>query len=248
MPFLNKLIQSIRPSRLPESAPAEAYDIWSQSYDNQPDNLMLALDGEVCGGLLDRTRVAGSVVADVGCGTGRHWQTLYGQGPARLVGFDVSPGMLARLQAKYPLAETHLLAGERLVPLGDRVCDLVLSTLTIAHIPDIRAALREWLRVLRPGGDIVLTDYHPAALARGGQRTFREGDRVIAVRNHIYPIEKIRRICRQLGLREENVVERKIDDSMRHYYEKQGALALFERFRGVPIIYGLHLKKPDASE
>ncbi|HVS97514.1 MAG TPA: class I SAM-dependent methyltransferase [Puia sp.] len=248
MPFLNKLIQRVRPSRLPEAAPAEAYDVWSKSYDSQPDNLMLALDGELCGQLLDRVPLRGKLVADVGCGTGRHWQRLYEQRPARLVGFDVSTGMLARLQVKYPLAETHLLTSERLSPMADGGCDLVLSTLTIAHIANLRAALREWARVLRPGGDIIVTDYHPAALARGGQRTFRESDRVIAVRNHVYPIEKIRRLCRQLGLREQSLVERKIDDTMRPYYEKQAALALFERFRGVPIIYGLHLKKPDASE
>ncbi|HXB95661.1 MAG TPA: hypothetical protein VNU70_10895, partial [Puia sp.] len=97
-------------------------------------------------------------------------------------------------------------------------------------------------------GEMILSDYHPAALARGGQRTFREGQRVIAVRNHVYPIEKILAICRQLGLQEVSVTERRIDDTMRHYYKKQGALPLFERFRGVPIIYGIHLKRSDAAE
>jgi ubiquinone/menaquinone biosynthesis C-methylase UbiE len=118
----------------------------------------------------------------------------------------------------------------------------------MAHIPDIRSAFREWIRLLKPGGELILTDYHPAALARGGQRTFREGKRVIAIRNHIYPIAKIRRICRQLGLLELRVMERMIDDTMRHYYEKQGAMPIFERFRGVPIIYGLHLIKSNEAE
>jgi ubiquinone/menaquinone biosynthesis C-methylase UbiE len=243
MPFLNKLMQSVRSTRLPETAPADAYDIWAQSYDDQPDNLMLALDAELCGQLLGKVPVSGKVVADVGCGTGRHWQRLYDQRPARLVGYDVSAGMLDKLQHKYPDAETHLLDGGHLSHLETAGCDLVLSTLTIAHIPDIRAALAEWTRILRPGGAMIITDYHPAALARGGQRTFREGKKVIAVRNHIYPVAKIRRICRQLGLREQCLIERKIDGTMRHYYEKQGALPLFERFAGVPIIYGFQLKK-----
>ena len=94
---------------------------------------------------------------------------------------------------------------------------------------------------------MIITDYHPVALARGGQRTFREGEKVIAVRNHIYPLARITACTRQLGLHEVERVEKRIDDTMRPYYEKQNALAVFERFNGVPIIYGIHLKKTDAS-
>jgi ubiquinone/menaquinone biosynthesis C-methylase UbiE len=248
MPFLNKLKQYIRRTRHRESEPASAYDIWALSYDNQPDNLMLALDEQLCTELLGGALVSGKVVVDIGCGTGRHWKKLYDKGPARLVGYDVSEGMLNRLREKYPQAETYLMKDQQLTHLEAGCCDLVLSTLTMAHIPDIRSAFREWIRLLKPGGELILTDYHPAALARGGQRTFREGKRVIAIRNHIYPIAKIRRICRQLGLLELRVMERMIDDTMRHYYEKQGAMPIFERFRGVPIIYGLHLIKSNEAE
>ena len=204
---------------------------------------MLALDEELCSDLLRPIDIHGKVVADVGCGTGRHWKKLFDRGPARLSGYDVSGGMLDRLRQKYQGAETYQLENERLTGLADDSCDLVLSTLTVAHIPDLEAALREWCRVLAPGGDILITDYHPQALARGGQRTFREGDRVIAVRNYIYPLKKIRAIADRLGLQVVELRERKVDDTMRPYYEKQQALAVFERFFGVPIIYGIHLKK-----
>ena len=244
---MNKLRQYLRPARRKESEPAAAYDIWALSYDHQPDNLMLALDEELCGSLLARVPVSGKVIADIGCGTGRHWKKIVDRQPARLVGYDVSGGMLEILRKKFPAAETHQLKDHRLPELGDGSCDLLLSTLTMAHIPDPEAALTEWCRILSPGGEMIITDYHPVALARGGQRTFREGERVIAVRNHIYPISRILACTRQLGLCEVNVVEKKIDDTMRPYYEKQNALAVFERFNGVPIIYGLHLKKTDAA-
>jgi ubiquinone/menaquinone biosynthesis C-methylase UbiE len=248
MPILNTLMQLLHPARRPESAPVEAYDLWAQHYDDQPDNLMLALDRSLCQELLASLSLAGRTIVDVGCGTGRHWQALFDHSPARLAGYDVSKGMLDRLQKKYPLAETHLLTGAPLAGLDDSSCDLVLSTLTVAHIPDLPAALTEWNRVLKPGGVMLITDYHPTALARGGQRTFREGERVIAVRNHIYPIPRLLSITRQLGLTEISVTERKIDESMRPYYDKQNALPVFRRFLGVPIIYGLYLKKPDAAQ
>jgi ubiquinone/menaquinone biosynthesis C-methylase UbiE len=247
MPLLNKLIQYIKPGRRKESEPAAAYDIWAISYDNQPDNLMLALDEALCTDLLRPVIITGMVVADVGCGTGRHWKKIFDRQPARLLGYDVSPGMLAILRQKYPGSETYLLEGPSLRELPDASCDLVLSTLTVAHIPDLDAALREWCRVLKPGGEMIITDYHPEALAKGGQRTFREGEKVIAIRNHVYPVQQIAALTGRLGLQELQVVEKEIDDSMRPYYEKQQALAVFERFRGVRIIYGIHLKKPDAA-
>jgi ubiquinone/menaquinone biosynthesis C-methylase UbiE len=248
MPIINAIKQLFQPDRQPESDPAEAYDIWAESYDNQPNNLMLALDQALFQELMAALSLGNSTIADIGCGTGRHWPALYSRSPARLAGYDVSEGMLNRLHAKYPHAETHLLSGPSLTGLADDTCDLVLSTLTIAHLPDLRAALAEWYRVLKPGGHLLITDYHPAALAKGGQRTFSEGDQLIAVRNHIYPIPELLAVARRLGLIEITLIEKKIDETMRPWYEQQNALHVFRRFLGVPIIYGLHLTKPDAAQ
>jgi ubiquinone/menaquinone biosynthesis C-methylase UbiE len=248
MPLFNKLRQYIRPSLRKESEPAAAYDIWALSYDHQPDNLMLALDEELCGGLLARTIVTRRVIVDIGCGTGRHWKKLFDRQPSRLIGYDVSEGMLDILRQKYPQAETYLLSDQRLPEVAHASCDLVLSTLTIAHIPDLGAALTEWCRVLKPGGEMIITDYHPTALIKGGQRTFRKGDRVIAIKNHIYPVPEVLAMAQALGLEKLSLIETRIDDTMRPYYEKQNALPVFNRFRGVPIIYGIHLKKTDAAQ
>jgi ubiquinone/menaquinone biosynthesis C-methylase UbiE len=248
MPILNTLKQLFHPVRQPESEPAEAYDIWSQHYDDQPDNLMLALDQALCLDLLATLPLTGKTIVDIGCGTGRHWPALFNLSPARLMGYDVSTGMLSRLRIKYPHAETYLLSDTTLTGLANDSCDLVLSTLTVAHIPDLVAALTEWNRVLKPGGTMLITDYHPTALAKGGQRTFREGEQLFAVRNHIYRIPRLLAITRRLNLTKVTFTERKIDESMRPYYEKQNALPVYRRFLGVPIIYGLHLKKPDVAQ
>ncbi|HLZ88512.1 MAG TPA: class I SAM-dependent methyltransferase [Puia sp.] len=248
MPILRKIKETLLPSRRPVTEPAAAYDIWALSYDHQPDNLMLALDERICTDLFGRTVIDGRVVADIGCGTGRHWNKLLSHRPARLVGYDVSSGMLDILRKKYPQAETYLLQGGLLSELGTGSVDLVVSTLTIAHIPNIVAALVEWNRILKPGGEMILTDYHPAALVKGGQRTFTDSGKVIAIRNHVYPIRKIRAIARKLGFRELTVIEKRIDETMIPYYEKQNALATYQRFQGVPIIYGIHLKKSDVAE
>src|SRR5579871_6849887 len=111
MPILRKIKEALLPARKPTTEPAAAYDIWALSYDHQPDNLMLALDEELCNQLFRQAVLRGKVIADIGCGTGRHWKKLLSHQPARLVGYDVSSGMLEILQQKFPDAETYLLQG-----------------------------------------------------------------------------------------------------------------------------------------
>ena len=223
--------------------PGAAYNLWAAGYDNQPGNLMLDLDEAITGDFLSQKDITGKVLVDIGCGTGRHWNKIFSKSPGRLVGYDVSAGMLAKLKQKFPGAETFLLKGNQLAGMPDRSCDLIISTLTIAHIEKIENAMEEWNRVLKPGGEMFLTDYHPEALAKGGRRTFKHQNKLIAVRNYIHPIEKIKRIAGQLGLVETRFTEKIIDDSVKGYYENQQALAIFEKFRAVPIIYGIQLKK-----
>ncbi len=225
------------------SEPREAYDVWALAYDNQPGNLMLDLDEQITGEFLAGKELAGKTVADIGCGTGRHWKKIFLKSPARLVGFDVSTGMLEKLKEKFPAAETFLLKDNRLQGLANSSCDLLISTLTIAHIENIEEAFSEWNRVLKTGAGIWITENHPEALAKGGQRTFKHEGKLIAVKNYIHSFEKIRALAGQLGWKEIRFTEKIIDDSVKSYYEKQNALAVFEKFRGVRVIYGIHLKK-----
>jgi ubiquinone/menaquinone biosynthesis C-methylase UbiE len=226
-----------------EKSPAVAYDMWASAYDDQPGNLMMDLDEEIFGSFLKDMDLTGEVVADIGCGTGRHWKTILDKNPQRLIGYDVSVEMLKRLQEKYPVAVTHLLTENKLHGLEDNSCGLLISTLTIAHIENLEEALSEWNRVLKPGGEIIITDYHPELLAKGGKRTFKYKNKTIAIQNFIHPIEKIKAIARQLGWNEIRFAEEKIDEAVKEYYENQYALSLYEKFKGTAVIYGIHFKK-----
>lgn len=233
-----------RRASLPETPPAEGYNLWAPAYDAQPDNLMLALDEALFADLLQGLAVAGTTIVDVGCGTGRHWAKLLAQGPAALVGYDVSEGMLAMLQQKMPSAQVHLLDATGLLAYtADNSADIVISTLTIAHIPDAATAIAEWCRVLKPGGHLLITDYHPTALAKGGNRSFAYQGKTVHLKNHVHAIDKIKAELGQRGVGVLRLVERTIDDSMQHWYAKQNALAVFQQFKGTPIIYGLLAKK-----
>ncbi|MES2006098.1 MAG: class I SAM-dependent methyltransferase [Bacteroidota bacterium] len=233
-------------SPLKETDPEAAYDLWAAGYDAQPENLMLFLDDALFTELLKPVTITGKRLLDIGCGTGRHWQKLLQLHPASLAGYDVSEQMLLVLKQKFPSQKTTRLTGH-LLEEADNSCDLLVSTLTLAHIPDPAEALAEWTRVLTPGGDIIITDYHPGALEKGGNRTFRYNKQLVAVKNYVHSLEKLMAIVKQLDLTVVRIADRKVDASVKNWYQKQGALAVYEKFEGTPIIYGIHLKKKDAA-
>jgi ubiquinone/menaquinone biosynthesis C-methylase UbiE len=235
-----------QPSSIKKDAP-EAYDLWSSSYDNQPDNLMLALDDRLFSTLLETMDVRDKMIADIGCGTGRHWDKILSKNPGKLTGYDVSQGMLDKLLAKYPQSEVKKIYNNLYLDKPGQSFDIIISTLTIAHITDIDEAIRIWCRLLKPSADIIITDFHPEALALGGSRTFMHGYRKISINNHVHRLETLQSKFEEQGfvmIREEH---RRIDDTLKHYYEKHGALDVFKKFRGVPMIYGMHLRRSNAT-
>ena len=163
--------KNIFPSAIKERGVVEAYDIWADNYDTQPGNLMLDLDELVFHELLDTLDIKNKDIADIGCGTGRHWPQILKEDIASITGFDVSAGMLNKLKQKFPSAKTHTITDNYFTEITDNTYDFILSTLTVAHIENIEEALQAWSRILKTTGDIIITDFHPNALAFGGKRT-----------------------------------------------------------------------------
>jgi len=225
-----------------------AYEIWSETYDKQPGNLMLDLDEKIFADLIESIDLKNKGIADIGCGTGRHWEKLYKKQPAFVMGFDVSSGMLRQLLRKYPAALTYHIMDNQMKKIPDDFIDCLVTTLTIAHIEDIEEAISAWSRVIKQDGDLVITDFHPEMLARGGKRSFRHGNRSFSVKNFIHSLEKLERICLKYNFSIVKRAERKVDEKVKNYYESQQAIHVYNRFLGTPIIYGIHLRKNRATE
>jgi demethylmenaquinone methyltransferase / 2-methoxy-6-polyprenyl-1,4-benzoquinol methylase len=98
------------------------------------------------------------VAADVACGTGALTRELEATAPGALVvGLDFSEGMLARAGAG------HFAAGDATrLPLADASVDVVTIAFGLRNLPDPAQGLREFRRVLRPGGRLVVCEFsHP---------------------------------------------------------------------------------------
>jgi demethylmenaquinone methyltransferase/2-methoxy-6-polyprenyl-1,4-benzoquinol methylase len=100
---------------------------------------------------------SGDKVIDVGIGTGllaREACALIGvQG--RLIGVDPSPGMLA--QVDLPGVELRAGRAEE-VPCATGEADFLSFGYAFRHVSDVDAALQEFLRVLRPGGRLLILE------------------------------------------------------------------------------------------
>jgi ubiquinone/menaquinone biosynthesis C-methylase UbiE len=98
-------------------------------------------------------------VLDVGCGNGGYHPKLAERGVSA-VAMDQSPGMVRdahRQAVERDLPVRVLQADAQMLPFADAAFDRAMANHMLYHVPDIRAALREMRRVVRPGGRIVLT-------------------------------------------------------------------------------------------
>ncbi|MFC4499170.1 MULTISPECIES: methyltransferase domain-containing protein [Streptomyces] len=105
---------------------------------------------------------AGSHVLDVGCGTGADVRALAVRvGPGgRVVGLDSSEQLIGRGRPAGPGAApvefVHGQAGA--LPFPDAAFDVARAERVIEHVPDPQAAVAEMLRVVKPGGQVLVTD------------------------------------------------------------------------------------------
>ena len=106
----------------------------------------------------------GETVVDVGSGAG--FDSLIASrlvGPSgRVIGFDMTPEMLKKAQAgAAAMGATNVEFREGLaesLPLPDIVADLVISNGVLNLTLDKTETLREWCRILKPGGRLQVGD------------------------------------------------------------------------------------------
>jgi len=100
----------------------------------------------------------GSVV-DLGCGTG-FWLPVYAAEASRVIGVEPDLSLLPAAEAAIgALPNAEVVAGSaEHIPLPDRCADVVHARFAYFFPPDTDAGLAEVLRVLRPGGHLVVVD------------------------------------------------------------------------------------------
>ncbi len=164
----------------------EGYAIWAASYD--APNPLIDVEEPVVDAILAALPPIKSAI-DVGTGTGRIARKLARQGVADVLGVDATPEMLAvardnaRREELHNLRFEHAVIGDEGLPAASDTFDLLTCGLMLCHLPDLRRAITECVRVVRPGGRLLLTDFHPATSSFGWRTDHVTPDGVLLLPN-----------------------------------------------------------------
>lgn len=136
------------------------FDSEAAKWDSNPGRVKLAND--VAAAIVREVKLTKDMEAlDFGCGTGLltlKLQTLV----KSITGVDSSRGMLGALQDKIELQALENVytrfadfeKGEH----AEGSYDLIVSSMTLHHVPDTLAVFKEWFNLLRTGGQVCFAD------------------------------------------------------------------------------------------
>jgi len=140
------------------------WDAQAEGFDDEPDHGLRdpGVRAAWSALLTEHLPAAPADVVDLGCGTGS-LAVLLAEAGHRVHGLDVSPAMVEQARGK---AEAHAVADRARLDVGDAAdppgepgsADVVLCRHVLWALPDPSEALARWVRLLRPGGRLLLVE------------------------------------------------------------------------------------------
>ena len=219
----------MKPTKL---AALPAYRLWSETWENDPSAIVALESRWVAPWLTD---LQGKTVVDISCGAGRWLAHAQAQG-ATVFGTDLCREMLQQASKKPGVAGRLALADTPHLPLASGIADVAICALSLGHMTPIEQAITELARVVRPGGDLIVTDFHPGALERGWKRTFRSNGQLYEVETYPYTKQRLIGCAHQTGLELQNLLEPGFDEPERPIFLQAGKPELFDETRGIPAV------------
>src|SRR5438128_2047223 len=175
-----------------------AYEIWSQTYD-EDRNLTRDLDEQISRKMLSDCRCKS--ILEIGCGTGKntHWLSEVGE---QIHAIDFSAAMIeqARQKCSYENVTFTIADITKLWPVADASMDLITCNLVLEHISDLAFIFAEAARALINGGRLFVSELHPFRQYRGVQARFERDVETIAIPAFVHHISDFPGAAAQAGL------------------------------------------------
>jgi cytosine/adenosine deaminase-related metal-dependent hydrolase/ubiquinone/menaquinone biosynthesis C-methylase UbiE len=218
-----------------------AFAAWAKVYDTQ-SNPLLALEERYLARLLPHTKE--KHVLDVGCGSGRWLSHFVRGGPASLHGLDSSSEMM-EIAVRKELGDTEFLhAALPLIPLMSDSKNLVLASFVLSYVEDLELCASELARVIRPGGDLFLSDMHPRTeAALDWKRGFDTAVQQYRLKVHTRPLTELISTFVANGFEVALCLEPTFGEREHVLFQTAGKEAAWQQAAGYPAIYLLHFRR-----
>jgi SAM-dependent methyltransferase len=165
---------------------AQSFDRTAADYDRLGD---LNDNDGIRSWLVDVLPPIGGRALDLGCGAGRD-AVLLAERFTHVDAVDLSLPMLEIAKAKRSRPNVTYEQADLLETTGSGEYDLVLSVMTLHHVPDLKAALAHIKDLLAPGGRFVLVDPYPQESALHPVRRYLQ--RLVPLRPRLHAIAVLR--------------------------------------------------------
>ena len=222
----------------------EGYERWAPSYDDAP-NPLLHLEQRKLAPLLPD--LSGKYVLDLACGTGRWLEKLSVQGTNRGVGVDLSSAMLQVADKKAAITGRLARADCQSLPFQRSIFDLVVCSFAVGHIHDLDALVCELARVTKPGADVLVSDLHPEAYARGWRTGFRDSRSAIQIEMSPRTAEQIVRVFYTGGFECLTHIPLCLGEPERPMFVQAGKENFFEAACRIPAVLLFHFRRTGRS-
>lgn len=171
---MRRLMRLFRPK--PQPTPVDVltgYAHWAKSYPAYAHNPLMEIEERAMLSLLPDD-LRDKVCLDLACGSGRYIKLLQNRQVKQIFGVDYSADMLSQA-INSPFAIRHSLFARSAflsLPFATATFDLITCGLAVGHEKNLAQTLAEMSRVLRQGGTVIYSDFHPFGTLSGWQRSF----------------------------------------------------------------------------
>jgi ubiquinone/menaquinone biosynthesis C-methylase UbiE len=219
---------------------SEGYERWAQIYDRTP-NPVLALEERHFKHILPY--LGGKQVLDLACGTGRWLPILAASGASSVVGIDRSAAMLRIARRKAEIRSRIVLADCLRLPFPDSAFDFAVCSFALNHIEPLELMACELARVMKLQGQVVISEMHPDAYARGWRLGFRDDRSAVQIETMSYSTENVISCFRSHGLDCDELHEFAFEESEHPIFVAAGKEGIFETINKVPAIQVYEFQK-----
>jgi SAM-dependent methyltransferase len=205
-----------------------AYERWAPIYPPVAHNPLMRVEQHAM--LEAWPDVARRRVLDLACGSGRYSRLLLESGAAEVVSLDFCMPMLRQVATSY-----RVCASMMRLPFRQGAFDAVVSGLALGHATGVGPWMEEVAHVLRAGGTLLYSDFHPDAARAGLTRSFKDGkDASCTVPHQLYSVAAQLEAAAAAGLRIELVREVRVGLELREPFA--GSESFYRDWHGLPIV------------